>query len=42
MNNEDNSDYFTKTISTIGKSSDSIDEKVIKKLCKETYVNDSI
>ena len=42
MNNEDNSDYFIKTISTIGKSSDSIDEKVIKKLCKETYVNDSI
>ena len=42
MNNEDNSDYFTKTISTIGKSSDSIDEKVIKKLCKETYVKESV
>ena len=42
MNNEDNSDYFTKTISTIGKSTDSIDEKVIKKLCKETYVKESI
>ena len=42
MNNEDKTDYFTKTISTIGKSTDSIDEKVIKKLCKEIYVKDSI
>ena len=42
MNNEDNSEYFTKTISTIGKSTDSIDEKVIKKLCKETYVKESV
>ena len=41
MNNEDKTDYFTKTISTIGKSTDSIDEKVIKKLCKETYVKNS-
>jgi hypothetical protein len=38
MKNEDKTDYFTKTISTIGKSTDSIDEKVIKNLCKETYV----
>ena len=38
MNNEDKTDYFTKTISTIGKSTDSIDTKVIKNLCKETYV----
>ena len=42
MKSEDKTDYFTKTISTIGKSTDSIDEKVIKKLCKETYVKDSI
>ena len=41
MNNEDKTDYFTKTISTIGKSTDSIDEKVIKNLCKETYVKNS-
>jgi len=41
MNNEDKTDYFTKTISTIGKPIDSIDEKVIKKLCKETYIKDS-
>ena len=40
MKSEDKTDYFTKTISTIGKSTDSIDEKVIKKLCKETYVKD--
>ena len=42
MKSEDKTDYFTKTISTIGKSIDSIDEKVIKKLCKEIYVKDSI
>jgi hypothetical protein len=42
MKSEDKTDYFTKTISTIGKSTDSIDEKVIKKLCKEIYVKDSI
>jgi len=41
MNNENKTDYFTKTISTIGKSSPSIDEKVIKNLCKETYVKNS-
>ena len=38
MNSEDKTDYFTKTISTIGKSSESIDDKVIKLLCKEIYV----
>ena len=38
MNNEDKTDYFTKTISTIGKPIDSVDEKVIKNLCKDTYV----
>ena len=41
MNNEDKTDYFTKTISTIGKPSSSIDEKVIKKLCKEMYVKNT-
>ena len=30
MNNEDKTDYFTKTISTIGKPTSTIDEKVIK------------
>ena len=42
MKSEDKTDYFTKTISTIGKSTDFIDEKVIKKLCKETYIKDSV
>jgi len=41
MNNEDKTDYFTKTISTIGKSTTNIDEKIIKNLCKETYVKES-
>ena len=41
MNSEDKTDYFTKTISTIGKTSSTIDEKVIKNLCKETYVKNS-
>ena len=41
MNSEDKTDYFTKTISTIGKPSSSIDEKVIKNLCKEIYVKNS-
>lgn len=36
--NTEKQDYFTKTISTIGKPISSIDEKVIKNLCKETYV----
>jgi hypothetical protein len=35
---EKKSEFFSKTISTIGKSTTIIDEKVIKNLCKETYV----
>ena len=38
MNSEDKTDYFTKTISTIGKPTSTIDDKVIKLLCKEIYV----
>ena len=41
MNNEDKTDYFTKTISTIGKPTTNIDEKVIKNLCEETYVKEN-
>ena len=41
MNNEDKTDYFTKTISTIGKPTTNIDEKIIKNLCKEIYVKES-
>lgn len=38
MNNEDKTDYFTKTISTIGKIDNNIDNKIIKNICKETYI----
>ena len=41
MNNEDKTDYFTKTISTIGKPTSTIDDKVIKSLCKEIYIKES-
>jgi len=40
MNNDSKTDYFTKTISTIGKSIKDIDEKIIKNLCKETYLKE--
>ena len=42
LKNDSKTDYFTKTITTIGKPTDSIDTKVIKNLCKETYIKDSI
>ena len=42
MNYEDKTDYFTKTISTIGKPINSVDEKVIKNLCKYTYVKSNL
>ena len=42
LNNESKTDYFTKTITTIGKSGDGTEEKIIKNLCKETYIKDSI
>ena len=42
MNNDTKTDYFTKTITTIGKPTNIIDTKVIKNLCKETYVKDFI
>ena len=34
--------YFSHTLSTIGKSNEKVDTKVIKSICKETYVKDSI
>ena len=36
--NENKSEFFSKTISTIGKPTTIIDDKIIKNLCKETYV----
>ena len=41
MNNDSKTDYFTNTIRIIGKSTENIDNKVIKNLCKETYVKES-
>ena len=38
INSEYKTDYFTKTISTIGKSTTNIDDKIIKSLCKEIYI----
>ena len=38
LTNDSKTDYFTKTITTIGKPTNTIDDKVIKNLCKETYV----
>ena len=40
-NSEDKQDYFAQTISTIGKSTDNYDDKIIKNLCKDVYVKDS-
>ena len=42
LKNDSKTDYFTKTITTIGKPTESIDTKVIKNLCKETYIKDSV
>ena len=40
MSNDSKTDYFTNTIRTIGKTDNNTEEKIIKKLCKETYVKD--
>ena len=40
MENENKKDYFVNVISTIGKPIDNIDNKIIKNLCKETYVKE--
>ena len=42
LKNDSKTDYFTKTITTIGKPTETIDTKVIKNLCKETYIKDNI
>ena len=41
MNDEDKTDYFTKTVSTLGKLDTNIDSKIIKNICKETYVKEA-
>ena len=40
--NDSKTDYFTNTIRIIGKTGDATEEKIIKNLCKETYVKDSM
>ena len=35
---ENKQDYFVKTLSIIGENTKTIDEKVIKKLCNNTYI----
>ena len=42
MTNDSKTEYFTKTITTIGKPTETINNKVIKNICKETYIKDSI
>ena len=41
LTNDSKTDYFTKTITTIGKPTENIDNKVIKNLCKETYIKEA-
>tara|TARA_E500000178_G_scaffold181873_1_gene180516 strand:- start:137 stop:1063 length:927 start_codon:yes stop_codon:yes gene_type:complete len=40
LENDLKQEYFSKTISTIGKTDEVIEEKIIKNLCKETYIKD--
>ena len=42
LTNDSKTDYFTNTIRAIGKPTHTIDNKVIKNLCKETYIKNSI
>jgi len=41
MNDDKKQDYFVRALSAIGKTSDNVDEKIIKKLCNETYVKET-
>jgi len=41
LDNDSKTDYFTKTISTLGKLNNNIDDKIIKNICKETYIKDN-
>ena len=38
VNSDVKQEYFSNIISTIGKTSEQIDDKIIKNLCKETYI----
>ena len=41
MEDENKQNYFIQATRTLGKNSDSIDEKVIKKICSTTYLKDN-
>ena len=40
MEDESKQNYFIQTTRTLGKKSDTIDDKVIKKICSNTYIKD--
>jgi len=40
MDDESKQNYFIQTTRTLGKNSDTIDNKVIKKICSNTYIKD--
>jgi hypothetical protein len=42
LENNEKQEFFTHVISEIGKPIDKIEEKIIKNLCKQTYVKDKI
>ena len=42
LSNDLKTDYFTNTIRIIGETNDNTEEKIIKNLCKETYIKDSL
>ena len=42
IDNEGKTDYFTHAVITLGQSLDKIEEKIIKNLCRETYIKNQI
>ena len=42
MNDDSKQMYYAKAMSQVGKSIDGIDEKIIKQVCKQTYVKDDL
>ena len=42
LEDDSKKEFFSHVISQIGKPVDAIDDKIIKNLCKETYIKDNI
>ena len=42
LEDDSEKEFFSHVISQIGKPVDAIDDKIIKNLCKETYIKDNI